>query len=351
MESRERVTGSSPTRGAGVQRPTLEDVAAQAGVSRRVVSAILNPGSAANVGYSRETHVRVLEAIEAVGYRPNRTAESLRMGRHRAIGLLVHSLYRMPREPFLPELLAEADARDLQLTIGSFGENGELPVLLAQDSVDALVLFEHLAPAMERTVRPIPVPVVEVNTSNRTGPGCITFDDAAAVGRIVERFAGRGWGRPAFLDVEEDAHYSHEERWRALGVAAGRRGMAEPVRWVLKDPWQAIRDNEGAVVKEILGLLAGAPDVDCVILHSDGLAPTLYRALARRGRRVGKDVAVIGFNDSALARAVDPRLTSLRVDAGELARTVLDTAEDLVAGQPAPAARTLRWQVSERESG
>ena len=71
------------------RRPTQEDVARMAGVSRATVSYVINNRTDGNVRISEETRCRVLEAIEELGYRPNVLARSLRRGQTHTIGMIV----------------------------------------------------------------------------------------------------------------------------------------------------------------------------------------------------------------------------------------------------------------------
>jgi DNA-binding LacI/PurR family transcriptional regulator len=330
------------------RRPTLDDVAALAGCSRRVVAAVLNPASAATVRFSANTRARVEDAIRRVGYRRNRTAESLRRGRHGAIGVLSRSLYYLPHE-MLVHLLAETTRRGLQLLMEGCSPGGELPALVTEDSIDALIVFEDLPAGVAGRVRALPIPVLEVNTSNRTGSNAITFDDEGAARSVAERFAGRGCRGLVFMMSAPGDHYSYAARWEGLCEGARNGGLSVPVRCEVTGPFiSKVRSRES--VDEIADFLAAHPSADGFLLQSELMAPILYDAAARLGRRIGEDLAIVGFNDTLAAWALSPQLTTLGIATGPLASAVLDMIQSLTGGEPAPGPRTIPWRLLERGS-
>jgi DNA-binding LacI/PurR family transcriptional regulator len=96
-------------------------------------------------------------------------------------------------------------------------------------------------------------------------------------------------------------------------------------------------------------LLASAPDLDAVFVASDLMAAGALAALRRAGRRVPEDVAVGGFDDSAVATTVEPSLTTIRQPLPRISREMVRLLLDLIDGEP-PAAVTLPTELVVRDS-
>jgi DNA-binding LacI/PurR family transcriptional regulator len=192
--------------------------------------------------------------------------------------------------------------------------------------------------------------VVEVNTNNRRGPRSITFDDEGAGADAAWRFAERGFRRPAYLTGAGAEHYSIGARWEGLADGARRRGLEAPVRLRLAGSILDPHRNERTVI-ELAELLRRNATVDCVLLHADLFAPTLYAAAERAGRRIGEDLGVVGFNDSLAGWALSPQLTVFHVNTVALARRMFDTIEAFEKGRGPEAAQTVQWELIGRGSG
>jgi DNA-binding LacI/PurR family transcriptional regulator len=97
-------------------------------------------------------------------------------------------------------------------------------------------------------------------------------------------------------------------------------------------------------------LLAGTPDVDAVFAASDLMADGALRMLRQAGRRVPADVAVIGFDDNAVAPFSDPPLTTVRQPIQELGRSLARQLLRLLNGEDIQSAYMLPTELVIRES-
>lgn len=98
-------------------------------------------------------------------------------------------------------------------------------------------------------------------------------------------------------------------------------------------------------------LLAREPAIDGLFVANDVMAIGAIRALRNAGRRVPEDVAVIGFDDIAIAAGTDPPLTTIRQPAAEMTRTMVDLLLRRVSGDAVPGAVLLPTQLVVRVSG
>ncbi len=320
----------------------IQQIADAAGVSvPTAYKAIQGTGRLAET-----TRKRVLAEADRLGYRPNRTAANMRRGRHGAIGLLVGQWERMPRNFF--RVLIEAARRRGQFIVPEqVGDHTDMPRLLREDCIDGLILFEPVGRGIASRVRRLGLPVIEINTNRRREPGCITFDEEGGVRRVAELLGRAGCQRPAVLMPEADSssHYSCAVRVGGLRSAAAETGLAEPIIGPAEPFWAA--DLAGS---RTLRWLGEHPEIDAVVAYDDYCAPLLYSAASAVGRRIGRDLAVVGYNDSGYAQAVHPRLTSLKADQHAVAETAMEMFEQHAGAGTMPDPVTIPMTVIPRES-
>jgi len=325
----------------GAKRVTLSDVARCSGVSAPVASLVLGGKTSKHVRYGDATRERVLAVARRLGYRPNRTVANFRQQRHGSIGILVRHFSQIPQR-VLTGIITAAGKRD-QLVVVEHFEDDELPKLVKEDCVDGLIVFEDIRDDLLDEVRRLPMPLVQINTNERDAKGCITFDEEGAIDLAMGEFARSHRHRPAFLEAGTYSHYSKDARYGALAAACAAAGMERPYRF---DCHQPSRDR----VENIRQWLDAHRDIDVIVLYLDVLAPHLYQAAAKLGMRIPQDISVIGFNDTPVARAVNPRLTALAVDHAALAEKAIEMLNGLILGGLDPTSLTMPYRLLRRES-
>jgi hypothetical protein len=147
-----------------------------------------------------------------IGYRPNRTAQHVQSGRHGSVGLLVGDLaFIRPQE--LQFMIEAAHERDWLLVIEQVNPAGPPPKLIREDCVDGLLLFQTMGSAQGREIKQAHLPLVQINTNTRRGPGCITDDEEAGMRRAVRLLAARRRTHPALIVGDHvPTHYSDRVR-------------------------------------------------------------------------------------------------------------------------------------------
>ena len=118
------------------------DIARETELSRPVVSAIINKRKTPYMRYSEETRIRVLEAAETLGYRPNRSALNLKNCRHNAIGLYTgHSIYNI-HDRTLNQMIHLSRKNRLYAVIETYTtEENIIPISLLEHSVDGIIVL------------------------------------------------------------------------------------------------------------------------------------------------------------------------------------------------------------------
>jgi DNA-binding LacI/PurR family transcriptional regulator len=304
-----------------VSSPTLEQVAALAGVSRATVSRVVNGSPRVRP----EVRAQVERAVAKLGYVPNRAARSLVTRRADSIALVVSEPHaRFFSEPFFAGMvrgvsgaLAETGVQLLLLIAQGLPDRGRLERYVVGGHVDGVLLASlHGDDPLPATLERAGVPAVQVGRPPGTTPASyVDADNRGGASKAVRHLAGRGRRRIATIAGPLDMSVGRDrlEGYRD-GLAAA--GLAEAGELVEAGDFS---EESGAAAMERLLALPGRP-VDAVFAASDLMAAGALRALRTAGRRVPEDVAVVGFEDSAVARYAQPPLTTVRQPIEDMGR-------------------------------
>ncbi|WP_062519180.1 LacI family DNA-binding transcriptional regulator [Demequina silvatica] len=314
-------------RGVRKTGPSIGDVARLAGVSAQTVSRV----STGREVVAPDTRERVLRAMEQLGYSPNRAARALRDGRYGSIGLLAHRFDRTGEALTTDAVLRAAEEQGYSvslITVHDAESDKWEPAArrLADQTVDGLIIMRaEGGPGDSFAMRPsMPVAVSDSRphgrfprvASNEFGSAKDAVWHLLDLGhRTVHHLGGPEGSEPARLRAAG---------WRAALLEAG---IAPPAP-ILGD-WTA--DAGHALGRA----LAEDPDVTAVFCANDEMALGLILALHESGKRVPRDVSVIGYDGIALSRFSVPPLTTIQQDfpriGAELVRMVLSQI-----GKPRP---------------
>ncbi|KOG36000.1 LacI family DNA-binding transcriptional regulator [Streptomyces wedmorensis] len=303
-------------------RPTLEEVAARAGVGRGTVSRVIN----GSPKVSEQAKAAVERAVAELGYVPNRAARALAGSRTDAVALVIpETEARLFAEPYFLDIirgvsseLADADKQLLLTLIRSEQERQRFEQYLAAQRVDGVLLVSvHGADPLPDQVRALGLPAVL--NGRRTEDERVAFVDSDNTGAgrtAVAHLAARGRRSIATITGPLDMYVA---RCRLDGY---REGLAEAGLTPDTDLVATGDFTEEGGRRAMRQLLDRRPDVDAVFAASDVMAAGARGVLREAGRRVPEDVALVGVDDSAVARHMDPPLTSVRQPIEEMGRAM-----------------------------
>jgi LacI family transcriptional regulator len=300
-------------------RPTIHDVAREAGASIATVSRALNGGvvSAAARG-------RIEAAVARLGYRRNDVARGLVTGRSGLVGVvlpdLIGPLYaHMARG--IEDALDEHGMHAMLVTdhLEPDAERHAIELLRARQ-VDGLVLIgSRLEPAdLREAAGSVPIAHVQRDGPDDDAPQ-VRLDDAAGVRAAVEHLVAAGHRRIAHL---AGTRRDGVERREAFLAALAEAGL-EPGPIVDG----GFTEEGGEAAAEVV---LDDRDVTAVFCASDRMAVGLLHTAQRRGISVPDDLSVVGFDDLTWARYLCPPLTTVRQPGREMGRA----AARLVLGGP-----------------
>ncbi|WP_432039575.1 LacI family DNA-binding transcriptional regulator [Streptomyces cucumeris] len=341
-------------RGAGRGRPTLEEVAARAGVGRGTVSRVIN----GSPRVSDRTRVAVQRAVAELGYVPNRVARALAADRADAVALVIpEPETRLFAEPYFSDIirgvgagLADTDLQLLLTLIRTPKERQRFADYLAAHRVDGVLLVSvHADDPLPDLLERIEIPAVL--SGRRSAHESVAYVDSdntggarAAVAHLVER------GRTTVATITGPLDM-YVAQCRLDGCRDALRAAGREV-----DPALAVAADftEEGGRRAMRELLARRPDLDAVFAASDVMAAGARQVLREAGRRVPEDVALVGFEDSAVARHMDPPLTSVRQATEEMgramARVLLEEIEGAAGRTGVPPRLVLPTELVARAS-
>jgi DNA-binding LacI/PurR family transcriptional regulator len=336
----------------GSQRPTLEQVAALAGVSRGTASRVLS--GASNVSPSAIAAVRA--AAAELNYRPNLSARSLVTGRTGLVGLVVNeSNDHLFSDPYFAEVsrgahdaLSEADVA-LVLTLAGDARERDRIVEIASMRLDGLlVIHGHSDTELVAGIERVRVPAVFSGRVPIEGESKVWYVDADNRGGArlaTDHMLGRGRRRVVHITGPLDMAAGHDRRlgWQDALDAAGLERTEAMV--------EAGDFSPASGAAAMRALLDRVPDLDGVFVANDLMALGALQTLAEAGRSVPDDVAVVGFDDADAARASTPGLTTVAQPMADIGRRMAELLlQQLASPDTDPVHEVLATRLVERGS-
>ncbi|MFF9349664.1 LacI family DNA-binding transcriptional regulator [Streptomyces sp. NPDC014734] len=311
-------------------RPTSRDVARAAGVSQATVSLVLGDKWRGRV--SEATAGRVRHAADDLGYRPNLAARHLRLGQTRTALLVV------------PALTGEYFARVYAGAAAVAAEHGfgvvlypspegtgpaRDPFASARASLDGVIASSMAAGALD-ALRGAGLPLVMLDSDPAdTGVAArVNLDIADGMRQVAEHLLALGHRRFLHLASAVDS-WTFAVRARALHDALG----AVPGASVRTAP--AALDVQAGREAAHRALTGPGPRPSALVCDDDILAAGACKAAHRLGLRVPDDLSVTGFDDLALATAVEPELTTVRLPAEQVGERGMAALLAVLDGRPA----------------
>lgn len=292
-------------------RPTLEQVASLAGVGRGTASRVIN-GSAQVSARSRDA---VLSAVAELGYVPNPAARSLVTRRTDTIALVISEPEdRLFGEPFFAGIVRGISAavneasRQLVLALAQTPEQtARLDAYLTSQHVDGVLLVSlHGEDPLPLRLRSRGLPtVLGGRPLGHLDVAYVDVDNVGGAALAVDHLVARGRHRIATISGPQDMAAGRDRLsgYEQALAAAGR--PLDPALVALGD----FSEDSGAAA--MIQLLGSGRDLDAVFAANDSMAAGALRVLREGGRQVPGDVALVGFDDSPLARHTDPQLTTV----------------------------------------
>jgi LacI family gluconate utilization system Gnt-I transcriptional repressor len=311
----------------GGKNPTLDDVAAHAGVSTATVSRFINNPQVV----SEATGKIISDAIADTGYIPNLIAGGLASNKSRMVAVLIphltDSIFNDTIEAMTEELTSAGLNVMLGLTGPGIGRSEEMVRAALGRRVDAIISTAPQSEALDKLLRRSATLYIQIWELVEDPPGCSIGFSHDAAGRDVARFLlSRGYRAPHLVTADgtraRQRSKAFADEWQALGGA-------EITETIVDIP---SRFGHARRIFAEMRRLPQMPDV--VVAGSDYLAQGMIVEAMTAGLRIPDDLAVMGFGNSSIAGEMRPTITTVDVDGTRIAREAIAAIRAHSAGEP-----------------
>lgn len=319
-------------------------IAEKSGVSIATVSRVLNNSPRV----SEKTKQKILSVIESEGYVPNAFARGLGLDTMRMIGVMCTDI----TDPFYAnavgnmERLFKKQNKDIVLccTGNELADKKESLSCMVDRRVDAIVLIgsafkeetdnSHIRKAAES------MPVIIINGYiDLPNVYCVVCDERGAIRDNVVGLAAQGFKKILYL--YDAATYSGNEKLSGYLEGCKTGGISDENRLTLR-----VAHSVDAVGEKIKELTDSGTEFDAVIASEDILAAAALNALQKGGR----NIPVIGFNNSVIAECTNPGLTSVDNMPTTMCETAVRLLDELAEEKAVPGKTVISARLVERET-
>lgn len=305
---------------------SIDDVAKLAGVSTATVSAVVNGQDIVKP----RTRKRVLDAIRELNYEPNFYARTLARGRSSILGVIISDIVN----PFFAEIaqIVQEDAlrRGYQalISVTEFSVerlSNAVKYMIGMRIDGLLIMTSEMDEKIADMIRERKIPTVfeDVGTVDTTTSN-LRIDYEGGIYRAVRCLVELGHEKILFVQnppvsVQPDQLLSHRLRAEAFEAAINRfpNLTAHKFAGTGRTAFQAGMECAHEILQRF--------DVTGVVASADPHAVGILRGFQKAGKKVPRDISVIGFDNSPLCEYTDPQLTSVSISRKEIAQSAVAT--------------------------
>ncbi|GAA0377176.1 LacI family transcriptional regulator [Acrocarpospora corrugata] len=331
-----------------MKRPTIHDVAAAAGVSRGTVSRVLN----GDRYVSTSARLAIERAIAETGYVVNRNARSLVTQRAGSVVIVLSE----PHEKIFEDpnysttirtsirRLAERDMSLVMMIAGDAGDRDRVLRYVKGGHADGVLLLStHAGDPLVDALDGMRIPAVSCGAviGRENVIPYAACDERGGAQQMTRYLVEQGRKKIAMITGPMDTP-GGIQRLEGFADVLGRKASKKLIE---HGDWTRL-SGESAMAR----LLERSPDLDAVFAASDVMASGALSTLRAAGRRVPEDVALGGFDDSAVAMSTHPALTTIRQPLAEIAEETVRILLDLIDGAEHVPSVTIPTMLIVRDS-
>ncbi|WP_067842602.1 LacI family DNA-binding transcriptional regulator [Amphibacillus sediminis] len=325
---------------------TIYDIAKRSGYSITTVSKVLN--NYKNV--SEKAKRAVLEAVEELGYTPNSSARTLATNKSWMIGVVfAEHLGVGIAHPFFSEVIegfkkhVELYNYDLLFVSRHMGMQRETYKHLKHRGVDGVIVVQSFGDdfiGQEES----PIPAVYIDLPLET-PGSVYSDNRHGAQLAVDYLVELGHRKIAHI-MGEQTSFAGIERAKGFKKAMANHGLDLPEHYLVNGGFFSYEGGREAMIR----LLALQDRPTAVVVAGDNMALGAMKVIKEAGLSVPGDISLIGFDDIAIAKHVDPPLTTIRQDKELIGRQAAIMLLNQINGDDSGMTKVVPVQLIKRES-
>ncbi len=325
---------------------TIDEVAKLANVSKTTVSRVINRHSTVK----EANRQKVLQAMEALNFKPNSFAQALASSRSNSIGMLVGSL----GGPFYGVLMHQAEMElrrnniHLITTSGQESEEIERDAIrfLQSKMVDGMIIHADTLADDELIdiVSRHPNTIILNRNIPEIASHCLFLDNELGGYLATKHLIDTGHSNIACLTGQLS---KADSRDRLFGYrkALNEAGLDYNPQLVVEGRFDNDTRNDAG-----RRLLERNQEIDAIFCQNDNLALSMYTIAAEFGKEVGKDISIVGFDDDSYAEHLQPSLSTIHFPLQEMALLAVDKVMALVKGETVYPSDMLKPWLIERSS-
>ncbi len=332
---------------------TIYDISEQAGVSIATVSRVLNNSS--NV--SEKTRQKVLSVMESSGYTPNVFARGLGLDTMKTIGILCadsSDLYLAKAVYYLEKFLRHNSYDTILCCTGYEPANKQKSMeLLLSKRVDGVILcgsnFLHEKNAdneyIRQAAKQMPVMLLNADYDYANVYSCFC-DDHRSMAMATKAMIASGHKDILYLYNSRTA----SSKRKLSGFLAGLEQAGQPAKEEYQCYYNGDHEDFDEMISFIKGIKESGLHFDGIIAADDTLGLAAIKYAHRAGLSIPKDLSVIGYNNSLLAKCSHPELTSVDNRLETLCKTLVNALINVLNGENVPQKSIFYGELIERDT-
>ncbi|MDA0997557.1 MAG: substrate-binding domain-containing protein [Proteobacteria bacterium] len=326
------------------ENPTLQDIAAAAGVSTATVSRVLNQPASV----SEKLRVRVEAEVVKLGYVRHGAARALASSRAYTVGAVIPTLESAIFATGVNAIESRLDAEGLTLLLAvtNYDRTHEFRQVrnLLEHGVDGIILVgsdhdEKVFDLLEQQGCPF------VNTwthDEASRHPCVGFDNVTAASRITEYLIGLGHIRIGMIAGIQAGNDRARDRVAGVRQALNRAGLDLAPIDLVERPYELAAGRDGFI------RLLGRPPQNrptAIVCGNDVLALAAMIEAGGMGVQVPEDISITGFDDLPFCEHLPPGLTTVHVPSRQMGTFAAEYILDRIAGRPSAMRVELPTQL------
>jgi LacI family transcriptional regulator len=311
------------------KKPTIYEVAKEAGVSRQTVSRVLND----RPDVSPETRKRIKEIIEKLDYQPSAIARSLSLKKTYTFGVVTAGLKYLGPSRTLSGITREADELGYGLLLkelASFGTNNVSPLLqwFQSHHVDGIIWavpeIGDNRNWLEKLPAEVNIPIIFLTMETIDGISIVAIDNYSGGRMATEHLLSLGRKNIGHISGPLD-WWEARERKRGWEDALSATGIQPNDQMWIEGNWSS--KSSKLAIRELLDKYLG---MDAIFVGNDQMALSVLQTAWEVGIKVPDDLAVIGFDGIPEAEFYSPPLSTIYQNQDEVGRTAVQELIRLV---------------------
>ncbi|MFL4469231.1 LacI family DNA-binding transcriptional regulator [Tateyamaria armeniaca] len=327
--------------------PTLDDVARAAGVSTATVSRCLNSPDRV----IEKTRIKVMAAVEQLGYTPNFGARAMAAKRTFTIGAIIPTMENAIFARGLQAFQEALHARGYTLLVSSSGykadvEAEQIRALVARGADGLLLIGRDRDPSIYEFLqhRSVATLIAWTFEKGSTQPS-IGFDNHAAMKALATAVIGKGHQHIGLISGIIEGNDRAAGRYAGICDALRAHGLDATAMPIIETPYEV--ENGAAAFAD---MMQRTPRPTVVMCGNDVLAVGAMKRARDMGLRVPEDVSITGFDDIELARIVTPELTTMHVPHRDMGQRAGEELVNMLEGTSAGSVVELECALKLRAS-